>query len=85
MVGIVGGGVGILVTLVLAPVVTPLFEVGVNRLRAKKILKISINSAREKLTGNGSDAFDIAGKTAIYLQFLPDVIDAARKLAGIIR
>lgn len=84
-VGIVGGGVGFLATLILAPIVTPLFELGINRIRAKKILMSSISSAREKLTGNGSDAYDIAGKTAIYLQFLPDVIDAARKLAGIIR
>lgn len=84
-VGIVGGGVGFLATLIVAPILTPLFEVGINRLRAKKILISSVSSAREKFTGNGSDAFDIAGKTAIYLQFLPDVIDVARKLAGIIR
>lgn len=84
-VGIVGGGVGLLATLILAPILTPLFEVGINRFRAKEILKLSVNSAREKLTGNGTDAFDVAGKTAIYLQFLPDIIDAARKLAGIIR
>ncbi|MDD2732347.1 MAG: hypothetical protein PHF56_00275 [Desulfuromonadaceae bacterium] len=84
-VGLVGGGVGFLAMLILAPVLTPLFELGINRMRAKKILKLSVNSAREKLTGNGADAFDVAGKTAIYLQFLPDILDAARKLAGIIR
>ena len=84
-VGIVGGGVGFLATLILAPILTPLFEVGINRLRAKKILNLSVNSARKKLTGNDTDAFDVAGKTAIYLQFLPDILDAARKVAGIIR
>jgi hypothetical protein len=47
-------------------------------------LRSTISGAREKLTGNDSDAFDIAGKTAIYLQFLPDVIDAARKVARMV-
>lgn len=82
-VGVTGGVVGILVTLVVAPLLTPFFEVGINRIRAKKILRESICCARKKLTDTDSDAFDVAGKTAIYLQFLPDVIDAARKAAGI--
>jgi hypothetical protein len=80
-VGVVGGGAGILATLVLSPVLSPLFEIGINRVRAKKILRLSVSSARDKLTGNGNDAIDVASKTAIYLQFLPDIIDAARKLA----
>jgi hypothetical protein len=84
-VGVVGGGAGILATLIIAPILSPLFEIGINRVRAKKILQASVSSAREKLTGNGNDAIDVASKIAIYLQFLPDIIDAARKLAGTIR
>jgi len=84
-VGWAGGFVGILITLIAAPLLTPFFEVGINRIRAKKILRSSIIAAREKLTDNQSDAFDVAGKTAIYLQFLPDVIDVARKAAGLFR
>ncbi|MBV5334566.1 MAG: hypothetical protein JZU49_02025 [Sulfuricurvum sp.] len=74
-IGVVGGGVGLLATLIMAPILTPLFEVGINRIRAKKILKSSVSRARKKLTDNDSDAFDIAGKTSIYLQFLPDIVD----------
>lgn len=64
-----------------APLLTPIFEVGINLIQAITILRSSISGSREKLTGDDSDAFDVAGKTAIYLQFLPDVIDAARKTA----
>ena len=84
-VGWAGGVVGLLVALVAAPLLSPIFEVGINMVRAKHILMESISGAREKLISTENDAFDVAGKTAIYLQFLPDVIDAARKAAGIFR
>jgi len=84
-VGWVGGIGGLLATLIVAPLLTPFIEIAINRIRAKKILRSSIKGAREKLSGNDSDAFDLAGKTAIYLQFLPDVLDAARKAAGLFR
>ena len=76
-----GMGGGVVVTLAIAPALTPLFEIGINRLRAKKILRNTVDTARHRLTGSGSDAYDVAGQTAIYLQFFPDVIDIARKLA----
>lgn len=84
-VGWAGGVVGLLLALAVAPLLSPIFEFGINLIRAKTILRSSISGAREKLVGNDIDAFDVAGKTAIYLQFLPDVIDAARRVAGMFR
>lgn len=81
----VGGIGGLLAMIIVAPTLTPFIEIGINKFRARKILKASIRGARERLNGSDNDAFDLAGKTAMYLQFLPDVIDAARKAYGLFR
>jgi hypothetical protein len=73
-----GMGAGMLVVIVISPFLTPLFELAINCMRARKILKKSIAVARHKLTASDNDCFDIAGKTAIYLQVLPDIITAAK-------
>lgn len=78
-VGYAGAGAGVCAALIVAPLLTPLFEMGINRLRARKILRATVAAAREKLTGRGRDGFDIAGKTAIYLQVLPDIVEIARR------
>jgi hypothetical protein len=38
---------------------------------------------RVKLTRSSPDAFDIAGKTAIYLQVLPDIVEIAKRTAKV--
>lgn len=80
-VSVAGAGAGLFAALLIAPMLTPVFELGINRFRAKKILRQTIAAARQKLSGKSRDAIDIAGKTAIYLQVLPDVVEMARKTA----
>lgn len=80
-VGYAGAGAGVLAAVIVAPFLTPVFELGINKFRARKILRLAVESARQKLTGKGKDALDLAGKTAIYLQVLPDLIEVAKKTA----
>lgn len=80
-VGFAGMGAGMFAAIVVVPFLTPLFEIGINRFRARKILQSSVGAARNKLTGSGPDAFDVAGKTAIYLQVLPDLIEIGKNTA----
>lgn len=80
-VGYAGAGAGVLAAVVVAPFLTPVFELGINKFRARKILRLAVESARQKLTGKGKDALDLAGKTAIYLQVLPDLIEVAKRTA----
>lgn len=82
-VGYAGAGAGVMAALIVAPLLTPVFELGINRMRARKILRQTVAAARQKLTGKGRDAVDIAGKTAIYLQVLPDIIEVAKRTARV--
>ncbi len=76
-----GAGAGIIAGVVIAPLLQPFFEIGINRFRAKRVLKDIVNSARQKLTAKGRDSFNIAGKVAIYLQVLPDLAELTRTTA----
>jgi hypothetical protein len=78
-----GAGGGILAGAIIAPLLAPILELGVNRARAKKVLKKTIDAARQKLTSEGPDAHDVAGKIAIYLQLLPDVVYLTRKISKV--
>ncbi len=80
-VGYAGAGAGVLTALLVAPFLTPAFELGINKFRARKILRETVHAARQKLTGKSRDAVDLAGKTAIYLQVLPDLIEIAKRTA----
>lgn len=82
-IGIAGAMGGIAAGIIVTPLVSPLFEFGINRLRAKKILKEIVISAEEKLTDTGKDAFNVAGKIAIYLQVFPDIVHIAKKTAKV--
>lgn len=75
-----GVGGGILTGVIVAPLITPFLEFGMNKLRVRKVLKKTIYAARQKLTHEGPDAYDVAGKTVIYLQLLPDVLHLGRKI-----
>ncbi len=82
-IGVAGAIGGMAAGIIVAPLVSPLFEFGINRLRAKKILTEIVRSAEEKLTVAGKDAFNVAGKIAIYLQVFPDILHIAKKTAKV--
>ncbi len=79
-VGWVGATSGLLATLIIAPFFAPLLEVGVNRFRGKKMLLEIIEHVRTRVIKPPSDAVDVLGKLAVYLQLLPDIIRFAAKI-----
>jgi hypothetical protein len=79
-VGLVGATSGLLATLIIAPFFAPLLEVGVNRFRGKKMLLEIIEHVRTRVIKPPSDAVDVLGKLAVYLQLLPDIIRFAAKI-----
>ncbi len=79
-VGLVGASGGVLAALIVAPVLAPLLELGVNRFRGKKMLYAIIEQVRNRVIKPPSDAVDVIGKLAVYLQLLPDIINLAVKI-----
>ena len=79
-VGLVGATSGLLATLIIAPFLAPLLEVGINRFRGKKMLLEIIEHVRTRVIKPPSDAVDVLGKLAVYLQLLPDIIRFAAKI-----
>lgn len=81
---VIGASGGILIGAIVAPLLTPIFELGFNKLRAKKILKETIVSAQHKMIEQDPDAYNVAGKIAIYLQVFPDILHLAKKTAKLV-
>jgi hypothetical protein len=79
-VSLAGATSGLLATLLIAPFFAPLLEVGINRLRAKKMLVEIIEQVRMQVIKPPKDTADVLGKLAIYLQLLPDIINIAAKI-----
>lgn len=79
-VGWVGATSGLMATLIIAPFLSPLLDVGINRIRGKKMLREIIEQVRARVIKPPNDAVDVLGKLAVYLQLLPDIIYFAAKI-----
>lgn len=77
-VGWIGAGSGIAGALLLAPLIAPGIEFGVNRLRARKILVDAVHNAAEQITQK--DGIVFASQVSLYLQILPDILHFLSKL-----
>lgn len=71
-VGWLGAGAGILSFLLAAPLIAPGIEIGLNRIRGRKLLHQAVQDAREQLCA--TDRMMLAGQLALYLQLLPDLV-----------
>ncbi|MFC1504352.1 hypothetical protein ACFL6D_02940 [Spirochaetota bacterium] len=78
-VSVIGIAGGVITALLVAPLISPLFEMGINRIRARRVLRNIVSYARKTLTEKGTSTVTIAGKIAVYLQILPDCLEMARK------
>lgn len=77
-VGWIGAGSGIVGALLLAPLIAPGVEFGVNRLRARQVLADSVHHAAEQITRKDGVVF--ASQVSLYLQILPDILHFLSKL-----
>ncbi len=72
------GGVGS--TILLTPLIAPLTEYSVNKLRAKKLLHGIVNQAESKVAINEKDLAKFAGQFGTYAQLLPDLVQILKHL-----
>jgi hypothetical protein len=80
-VGVAGAAGGMLAGMLAAPLLAPLLELGINRVRAEKVLHGCVRRARRTLDVKSHDPVTAAGRLAVFLQTAPDVLQAARAIA----
>ena len=77
---VAGASGGFIAVALIAPLFTPLLEVGINKFRGEKILFDIVDQARKQMIKPPDDIIDVLGKLAVYLQTLPDIIAFLRKI-----
>lgn len=75
-----GAVTGVGVVLVATPLIAPLTEYGINRLRARKFLHRLVDQVEQQLQHPGKDIGSLAGQMGSYLQLLPDLIQILKHL-----
>lgn len=73
-----GIGSGIVLALLLAPLSAPVIELGVNRMRAHKLLEQTVEQALSDI--KKGDSMIALSKLASWLQMLPDIAQAIARL-----
>ena len=77
---VTGASSGLILAMLLAPLITPFSEVLVNRLRGEKFLHQLVDEYKKQITQPNSDALNLAGHVACYIQSLPELIQALKML-----
>ncbi|BFM06954.1 hypothetical protein GCM10025791_05360 [Halioxenophilus aromaticivorans] len=72
------GGIGLVI--LATPVISPLTETGINRLRAKKILRNIVDETETQVRHAKFDIGSSAGQIATYMQMLPDIVQLLKQL-----
>ncbi|WP_317928674.1 hypothetical protein [Halioxenophilus sp. WMMB6] len=79
-VGMTGAVGGFGLVLLATPLISPLTELGVNRLRAKRLLARIVERTEAELNQPRLDLASTAGQLATYLQLLPDLLQVLKQL-----
>lgn len=79
-VSVAGGAAGFLTLLLLTPVFAPFVELGVNRLRAERMLNNLVDQIQQQLQQPGSDGYTLAAYAGTYIQLLPDLLNVLKAL-----
>lgn len=77
-VGLVGAGAGLAALLLLSPLLAPAVELGVNRIRSRKVLRQTVRQAEQQLLSK--DKVYLASRMGVYLQLLPDLAQFIARL-----
>ncbi|GAB2196046.1 hypothetical protein [Sessilibacter sp. MAH4] len=79
-VSVIGAMGGLGSALLIAPLLSPLTEYGVNRWRAKKILAEIIDQTENRAAIAEKDLATFAGRVGIYAQLIPDLLQVIKHL-----
>lgn len=71
---------GVVATLAIMPVISPLVETGVNRFRAQRMLTKIVDSVEQDMMKESPEIAGIAGRLATFIGLLPDLLQIAIKL-----
>lgn len=71
---------GVVATLAIMPVISPLVETGVNRFRAQRMLTKIVDSVEQDMMKDSAEIAGIAGRLATFIGLLPDLLQIAIKL-----
>ncbi|UZE95013.1 hypothetical protein [Alkalimarinus alittae] len=71
---------GVVATLAVMPVLSPLVETGVNRFRAQRMLTRIVDSVERDMMKESPEVAGIAGRLATFIGLLPDLLHIAAKL-----
>lgn len=75
-----GATAGIMVAFIIAPIITPISELMVNRMRGEKFLYNLVDQYQHQINDTSTDKLNLAGHLACYLQAMPELIQALRML-----
>ena len=71
---------GVVATLAIMPIISPLVETGVNRFRAQRMLTKIVDSVEQDMMKESPEIAGIAGRLATFIGLLPDLLQIAVKL-----
>ena len=71
---------GVVATLAIMPIISPLVETGVNRFRAQRMLTKIVDSVEQDRMKESPEIAGIAGRLATFIGLLPDLLQIAVKL-----
>ncbi len=71
---------GVVATLTVMPILSPLVETGVNRFRAQRMLTKIVDSVEQDMMKESPEVAGIAGRLATFIGLLPDLLQIAVKL-----
>lgn len=75
-----GAAGGILAVILVTPLIAPLTEYGINRVRAKKFLFESVDRVERNILHTRADAGSVVGQMGSFIQLLPELLQLLRGL-----
>lgn len=75
-----GAAMGLFVVLVTTPLISPLSELLINRLRGERFLTRMVDQFHQDVNEGGKDHLNLAGHVALYVQALPELFQILKLL-----
>jgi len=79
-IGLSGAAAGLAAVVLVTPLLSPFFELGLNKVRSEKRLHNIVDQMHQNTLHKGPDTETLAGYMGTYVQMVPDLIVALRSL-----